>query len=231
MLFIDGKCPYCNEKRGFNFFAVSNYISQRDAVDIARNAPIRDNQKKIARHYACGTCLLCKAPVIMGLEIQDEFLRSMRDCITNPDRDYNGPMPTILSVLPKPEEPYTHPTFPPDVNKLFRDLQDMLKQKLAPSLVIMGCRSVLEGAAKELGGEGKNLYSRIEHLKGKAIVNGVLADWAHSIRELGNGAAHELEGTQAEANELVEFTKLFLQYTFEFPARVEALRTRKTTTP
>ena len=52
----------------------------------------------------------------------------------------------------------------------------------------------------------------------------MLAEWAHIIRDDGNSATHEARGTQQEAEELVEFTKLFLQYTFEFPARVKVSR-------
>ena len=103
----------------------------------------------------------------------------------------------------------------------------MLKQGLSPSLVITGCRSVLEISVNELGAEGKTLQHKINNLKEKSIVNGVLADWAHQIRLEGNSAVHQMEGTQEEAEELVEFTKLFLQYTFEFPSRVNAIRNKK----
>lgn len=31
MLFIEGHCPHCNEKRGFNLFNVSEYRTQLSA--------------------------------------------------------------------------------------------------------------------------------------------------------------------------------------------------------
>jgi len=223
MLVIEGQCPYCNEKRGFKLFAVSEYKSARLTQYFKKNQGREDRSAKTARFYACGVCFLCNQPVIVDVEIQDNFLFVMYDCIEN-DRIYEGPPPEILSMIPAPVTPYSHPALPDKVRPLFVDLQSMLKQNLAPSLIIAGCRSVLEEAVKELGGHGSNLYRRIEDLKSKAIVNGVLYDWATSIRNLGNDATHELKGEQEEAAELVEFTKLFLQYTFEFPARVQEKR-------
>jgi len=113
---------------------------------------------------------------------------------------------------------------PDAVNQDLIDLQNMLKQQLAPHLVMTGCRTILETAVKTLGGEGKRLVDQIQDLKNKAVVNGVLADWAQHIRLEGNSAVHERSGTQEEAQELMEFTKLFLQYTFEFPSRITTLR-------
>lgn len=34
MLFIEGHCPHCNEKRGFNLFAVSDYRAKRSDAEL-----------------------------------------------------------------------------------------------------------------------------------------------------------------------------------------------------
>lgn len=232
MVFIEGHCPHCNEKRGFNLFAVSEYTSKKNTNILEKenkNPPARSLQTLItnARFYACGICCHCYSPVIIDIEIPDQFLFTLRDCIKTHERLYDGPTPKVLNMYPKPIPPYCHPSLPLAIQKGFCDIQVMLKQGLSPSLVITGCRSVLEISVNELGAEGTTLQHKINNLKEKSIVNGVLADWAHQIRLEGNSAVHKMEGTQEEAEELVEFTKLFLQYTFEFPSRVNAIRNKK----
>lgn len=224
MLFIEGHCPHCNEKRGFNLYAVSEFRSKRDVVDLRRGSAGQKKGPYPARFYATGLCVHCGNPILIEVEIEDVFLFAMRDCITNHDRRYDGPLPQILRMSPEPTPPYSHPSLPDAVNQDLIDLQNMLKQQLAPHLVMTGCRTILETAVKTLGGEGKRLVDQIQDLKNKAVVNGVLADWAQHIRLEGNSAVHERSGTQEEAQELMEFTKLFLQYTFEFPSRITTLR-------
>lgn len=226
MLFIEGHCPHCNEKRGFNLYAVSEFRSKRDAADI-RNVPTGLRESNPTRFFATGMCVHCGNPILVDVEVPDGFLFGMRDCITNHERRYDGPKPQIIRMYPEPTPPYSHPSLPDTVNQDLIDLQNMLKQNIAPHLVMTGCRTVLESVVKELGGEGKRLIDQIKDLKAKAIVNGVLEDWAQHIRLEGNSAVHERSGTQEEAQELMEFTKLFLQYTFEFPSRITTLRTTK----
>jgi hypothetical protein len=43
---------------------------------------------------------LCKKPVIIGLEVQDEYLFAMRDCIANHERSYGGPFPPLGNENP-----------------------------------------------------------------------------------------------------------------------------------
>lgn len=229
MLFLEGECPYCSEKRGFNVFAASDYRSKRPVAIIKKvNQNVRAPLEGFPTHFfACGVCIHCGGPVIFGLEMDDTVLYIIRDCIQNHDRRYEGPLPKIVCMYPTPQPPYTHPSLPANIQKEFRDIQCIAKQGLSPSLVMTGCRTILETAVRELGGEGKRLIDRINDLKDKAVVNGVLAEWAHQIRIDGNSAVHEMSNTQIEAEELVEFTKLFLQYTFEFPSRIHEIRERK----
>ena len=223
MLFIEGHCPHCNEKRGFNLFSASQYRLQRGVSLIQKQAT--RGQAKPAKFYACGVCIHCNNPILVDIEIPDIFLFEMQECIGHHDKTYLGDPPQIQRIYPEPTPPYSHPSLPDTVNQDLIDLQNMLKQNIAPHLVMTGCRTILESVVKELGGEGKRLIDQIKDLKAKAIVNGVLEDWALHIRLEGNSAVHERSGTHEEAQELMEFTKLFLQYTFEFPSRITALRT------
>ena len=231
-MFLEGECPHCGEKRGFNIFSVSDYTADGNAAVIKRGMvnkgtsahPIPVQIKK-ASFFAAGYCIHCKRPILAELDIDQDYLYALREHVGSyPEKLYTGARPNIKNMWPAPVPPYSHPALPEKVRGLFVDLQVMLKQNLASSLVIGGCRSVLEEAARELGGQGDKLHQRIKDLKAKAIVNGVLHDWAMNIKKLGNESLHELVGTQEEAAEMIEFTRLFLQYTFEFPARVKEAR-------
>ena len=129
----------------------------------------------------------------------------------------------IIDWFPKLDI-FSHPAIPEKTRNLFRDVQKIEKQKLNPPLIVVGCRSVLEEAVKTLGGQGDTLYDKIEDLYKQGVITRILKDWATIIRKYGNKAAHEIETTQEEATEMVEFTKIFLEYTFVLPWRVEQKR-------
>jgi hypothetical protein len=231
MLFLDAQCPWCSEKRGFNIFSISEYTSKRAPKDLkeVQNKQIGPFERKRAGFYAAGACVHCGKPILIELHLADDsYLDILRHHIKDsPEWRYEGPLPDIKNIWPETKPPYSHPSLPEAVNTDFVELQGMLKQRLQPHWIIGGCRSVLETAVKELGGEGNHLKDRIDDLKTKAVVNDVMADWAHGIRHFGNDAVHDRSGTPEEAEELVNFTKLFLQYTFEFPARIREMRGKK----
>lgn len=229
MVITKGTCPHCGEKSGFRMFAVSEYTSERGIKELKKiqiNEPAFSHPSHIkhASFFGAGTCAYCDEPVLADLVVDDAYISALYEHMRDRDKRYNGPIPEIKRMWPEPVPPYSHPALPEKVRDLFTDIQRGLKHKMSAPWIISGCRSVLEEAVKGLGGEGKNLVARIESLREKAVVNGVLAEWAHQVRIEGNEAVHELEGTPDEAAELVEFTKLFLQYTFEFPARVKEAR-------
>ena len=227
MLFIEGECPYCCQSRGFNIFSVGPYEASRDVDIIEKMDEIIINEQSgfPVKTYACGTCIKCNGPILIGIEIDDKFLYDLRQSIEYNSKIYRGEKPKIIFTYPEPIPPYSHPSLPQSIIQDFIEIQLILKQKLLPHMVISGCRLILETAVKELGGEGKRLIDRLDDLKRKNILNGVLFDWATQIRLDGNDAINNRIGTQKDAEELVEFTKLFLQYTFEFPARVKNIRT------
>ena len=86
----------------------------------------------------------------------------------------------------------------------------------------MMSRKALETAVKKLNPDAKGkLYNRIEALADKNLITPDLKKWAHIIRDDGNEAAHEEEPTSPEfAKELLDFTELFLMYTFTMPGMV-----------
>ena len=133
---------------------------------------------------------------------------------------------SVAKVYPK-RDIYSCPAVPEKIDTLFRHVQaPMTEPEWHPALVIVGCRSVLEAAVSELGAEGNNLFEKIEFLHKEGILPRAITEWCHVIRKFGNKAAHEIEATREEAEEIVELTKFFLIYAFELPARVEEIRKR-----
>lgn len=231
MVITTGICPHCGEKSGFRIFALSEYTSERSIKELEKiqvNEPTfsHPNCVKPASFFGAGTCCYCGNPILADLAVDDAYVTALYEHIRHSDKLYNGPIPVIKRLWPEPVLPYSHPALSGKVRSLFTDIQRGLEYKMSAPWIISGCRSVLEEAVKELGGKGKDLLPKIESLREEAVVNGVLAEWAHHVRIEGNEAVHELEGTPEEAAELVEFTKLFLQYTFEFPARVREVRSK-----
>jgi hypothetical protein len=53
-----------------------------------------------------------------------------------------------------------------------------------------------------------------------------LAAGAHKVRLGGNDAAHDLEPPQGEADELLDFTELYLIYVYSLPERLKLRRAK-----
>ncbi|MEM7213121.1 MAG: DUF4145 domain-containing protein [Pseudomonadota bacterium] len=90
----------------------------------------------------------------------------------------------------------------------------------------MGYRRALERATKALDGDPKlTLAKRIEKLVETAKLYPTLAEWAGSIRLLGNDAAHEDEDPEAEeVQDIGFFTEMFMTYAFTLPERLRRYR-------
>ena len=114
-----------------------------------------------------GNLYSLRGPVLFGLEIDDSVLYLLRDCIQNHDRRYDGPLPKVVCMYPEPEPPYAHSALPDSIRKDFMELQLILKQRLAPALVISGCRTILEIAVKELGEKVKSCLTVLKTSKAR----------------------------------------------------------------
>lgn len=175
---------------------------------------------------ACGLarCPMCADPLLIVFRTPRQLLiqATQQDRLGPQSRLLPGKTVTIVKTYPETKQPTAHPTWPEKIQKPFVDLQQMLSQGRHPSFIISGCRTVLDVATKHLGAEQNCLVDRIDELAEKNIVTGILKDWAHKIRLDGNVAVHDLEGTEEDAAQLVEFMKLFLHVVFELPKAISA---------
>lgn len=233
MFFVRVKCPHCADCNTVRLFNVGEYtaacspsVLEKEQVSVATMSAARHRHS--ARFSAAGTCCACNGPVLLELEIDRDYLKVMREHILEaPQHRYDGPPPKILRMWPEPPQPYAHPALPENVRKDFITLQNILPQlPESPWIGISACRTILENAVEYLGGEGGTLHKRLHNLADKGILSSVLLDWADCIRLSGNAAVHDCTGSIDEAEEIVEFTRLFLQYVFELPDRVRIARER-----
>jgi hypothetical protein len=90
-------------------------------------------------------------------------------------------------------------------------------------------RKSLDVALKRIHPEGKGtLEKRIDGLPDAIGITPAMKDWAHSIRDLGNDAAHEEEPfLEGEAKALQAFTETFLTYAFTLPGMIEARKPKE----
>lgn len=128
-----------------------------------------------------------------------------------------APFVTVNAMYPAPPPALEHDAIPAGVRNAFNQgLQAF--QAGADDLAIVGFRKAIDLLA---GAGGAPLAKRIAALD----VPTALREWAHTVREFGNSAAHtDFAASREAAREVMEFTRLLLEYHYVLPARVAELR-------
>lgn len=229
MFSFAGRCPHCSSDRGFLAFGLSHYLIGE--YDYSKN-PLQEKgilmrkreDNPLTEFSLAGTCMQCQKPVVASCRASLKQREEIVACIGNFGRTVIHRV-EVTAVFPTPMPPYSHPSLPENVRATFIDLQRMIRDNMQPHLIIMGCRAVLEAAVRSLGANGKNLYDSIEDLRENGVITESLKEWGTIVRRVGNDAAHEMKGTREDANEMVEFIKVFLQFTFELPSIIKSKKT------
>lgn len=90
-------------------------------------------------------------------------------------------------------------------------------------------RRTLEAVCKDKGATGKDLYSKLDDLKNKKVIEGRLSDWSHDLRALGNEAAHDTSIFihSEDAKDALELAEALLSYVYVLSARYDAFKARR----
>jgi len=211
MFHFPAECPKCKKPQSFVVTSINEHLG----LDEKRQIP-GHKEVPLIKTYGSAACPDCYQPVLFIFKITLPQLEKAKEAIRTNSR-YTAANPELIESYPPQPEYYSHVAYPENLRNLFEDLQKSLAQELSPPLIITGCRMVLEAAVKGLGAKGGNLWKQIKNLVEQNMVSELLGDWAHLIREYGNHAAHELTATPEEAKEMVEFTRIFLDYTYVLP--------------
>jgi len=136
-----------------------------------------------------------------------------------------NPSFSIQKEYPLPKVVKAPNNLPANINNFYLQAANSLSSGSLDASAMMS-RKVLEVAVKSLSPDGSgSLYHRIEGLAESRKITEELKDWAHIIRDDGNGAAHEEEPvTPKFAKELLSFAEMFLMYTFTMPGMVSERR-------
>lgn len=131
----------------------------------------------------------------------------------------------VIDLYPKPPSHFAPEHVPDRVAAAYIEASENLhRQKYETSEILS--RKALDLATKSLlPGSQKWLKGRIDELRDAGKITAEMADWAHIVRDEGNGSVHsEEEVTQEEAAELLAFTETFLMYAFTLPGMIAKRR-------
>lgn len=217
-------CPHCANQVDLAF---NNLFHYRIAKT---NGPVQEHFRKDMHRrdeemlcYGAGNCSICEEPCLAIFRTPASHLHAVLHAAKDSMRasgKFVAEHARLEMIYPEPPKPADDPSYPKKVRELFPELQQMAGRGASPSIVVGGCRSVLEVACVELGGEGKSLQKKIDSLLEKGVLTQPLAEWSHRLRLDGNAAVHEIDATPEQAKELVAFARLFLEVTFALPARI-----------
>ena len=136
----------------------------------------------------------------------------------------------VVSVYPQPTTPQAPEGVPSGIASDFLEAADNLRQKKTKSAVMM-LRTVLSNATNRLLPEHTKepIHSRIRCLVEEHAITPAMRDWADVVRLAGNEVVHESEAefSEAEAQQLEAFTRLFLEYAFTLPSKVAEWNERR----
>lgn len=136
----------------------------------------------------------------------------------------------ILDMYPKQQELVVPEHLTEIVSKNFKKAKELIKLGYYDQSG-MTSRRVVDLATKELLPEHTGmLNSRIKQLLDKGVITQQLFDWADIIKLGGNSANHDYDDfTEHEAQQLLDFTEMFLMYAFTLPKMVEIKKQENTT--
>lgn len=131
----------------------------------------------------------------------------------------------VYNYYPKPELPTIPEHLSDAVSKNLREAKELFSRKYFNQSG-MTSRRVIDLATKELLPEHTGmLNSRIKQLRDNNIITEQISDWADIVKLGGNSATHDYDDfTEQEAKQLLDFTEMFLMYTFTLPSMVELKR-------
>lgn len=117
---------------------------------------------------------------------------------------------------------------PDPVKRIYEEALRCYSSSLYDSCAVM-CRRCLEALTKSFQAQGRNLQDKLSDLKANGHIDSRLAEWAQSIRALGNEAAHDIDVAIAkdDAKDVLDFTEALLLYLFLLNNRFAAFQRRR----
>ncbi|WP_343648298.1 DUF4145 domain-containing protein [Stenotrophomonas maltophilia group sp. vghtpe118] len=186
--------------------------------------PIALVSKGNTRSTAAFSCNRCSEILCIGFFHPANSTNWVMSFLGDFDRYIKQTKSSIVIEYPKKDRLTAPASVPQAVERSFVQGLDNARRGNTDAAASM-FRKAIDAATRELDPSlaGKMLAKRIDLLADDGKLTTDLKEWAHLIRLDGNQGAHDDEElTAAEVEQLEEFTKLFLIYTFTLPAQVLA---------
>lgn len=183
------------------------------------------SHNEISLAVVCRQCLRV-AEVILRLHVNEvnksQTIEQQTNANANHDvtRLFNGHI--IYPPRPTPKSPQYVSA---NVERIFLEAEDNRMRKKFESAG-MAYRKALDVATKEIMPSNRDmLAARLRKMQEEGRLTSEIADWAASVKQLGNDATHEPDApTEDEVSDLANLTQMALVYLFEMPERVRQLR-------
>ncbi|MGL4830580.1 MAG: DUF4145 domain-containing protein [Vibrio sp.] len=243
--FKDLRCDCCLHNSHFDLLHASPYQEQ----SLHRDSKVwRDSRDK--KFHALAVCGNCRSPMSLDISSRDraqvpaqehQFLNRINLEIVdkvNQSPRRQVPSHTIkldesgrdLSPYFKIDKVYTESrqeipsNLPVDIEAMLKE--DVLEVLSSPRYLVVSCRALLEMACKDLlDNPDAKLIGMIDQLKEQGFITSSIAQWAHTIRKLANGAVHGSDSpTKEDAQEVYSFAITILELLYTYPARIEELK-------
>ena len=129
----------------------------------------------------------------------------------------------LLGFFPIPKRISAPYGLPENIANSFRSAKRFLLsgQDADYEAACVMARRGIEQAINDFGGEGKNLFQKIENLEAKRLIPPAIRDWAQHLREIGNEGAHGGIATEEDAKQAVYFAEMLFTYLYSLPKRME----------
>ena len=125
-------------------------------------------------------------------------------------------------VYPKTKFNFRHA--PKSIQQAFESAVKV--SKIEPAICLLSLRRTLEMICKNKEAQGHTLEEKIKDLADKNILPSTLKDSSWLIRTMGNDAAHadDINYTDYEVGQIIEFVEMIITYLYELPCRIERLK-------
>jgi hypothetical protein len=151
----------------------------------------------------------------------------------------NAPTYTLVAVYPlgKPNDAVAI-----EVKQAAKDVAEDFAEALRCHWIksyrasVVMCRRAIQSSAVSLQAKGSRLIDLIDDLFKSGKITEPLKDFAHEIRLTGNDGAHpDKDGLndvkEKDSDDIIEFTKEFLNYIYVMPAKLKARKAPTVTPP
>jgi hypothetical protein len=211
---IVAECPYCGAEK-VGFYIIGQY--ERQGVVVVHHDRLRFWDE-------LAVCTKCERGVIAVYAHTDTLPpkhSSPQMCPSDPENwGYK-----LVEVLPRPRPSRAPDHLPDPLPNIFLQAANALKRgdwdasgAMSRKTVDVATKLLMKDVAKQV----RDLAPRIDALAERGKLTEDLRQWAHHVRLDGNDASHDEDPfTKDEAEELANFTELFLTYVYSLPGRMK----------